>query len=76
MAFIPQRALAAMATDTAIDRVKSELGRAFDKRRAELDRIELLAAALAAFSKPVPDYEPRFHHLRRVSLAAHELSSD
>lgn len=76
MAFIPQRARAAMATDTAIDRVKSELGRAFEKRRAELDRIELLAAALAAFSKPIPDYEPRFQHLRRVSHAAHELSSD
>ena len=62
--------------DTAIDRVNSELGRAFEKTRAQLDRIELLAAALAAFSKPVPDYEPRFQHLRRVSLAARELSSD
>ena len=76
MAFIPQRAQVVMATDTAIDRVKSELGRTFEKRRAELDRIELLAAALAAFSKPIPDYEARFLHLRRVSHAAHELSSD
>jgi len=63
-------------TDAAIDRVKSELIRAFDKTRAELDRIELLVAGLAAFSKPIPDYEPRFKHLRRVSLAARELSSD
>ncbi|HYC18370.1 MAG TPA: hypothetical protein VEC94_14290 [Pseudolabrys sp.] len=65
-----------MTSDTAIDRVKSELNRAFEKTRVELDRIELLAVSLAAFSKPIPDYEPRFHHLRKVSLAARELSSD
>ncbi|HUL87076.1 MAG TPA: hypothetical protein VLU23_02700 [Pseudolabrys sp.] len=65
-----------MTTDTAIDRVKSELNRAFEKTRVELDRIELLAAGLAAFSKPIPDYEPRFQHLRRRGLAARELSSD
>jgi hypothetical protein len=65
-----------MKTDAPIDRVKSELNRAFEKTRVELDRIEILAAALAAFSAPIPSYEPRFHHLRRLNLAAHELSSD
>jgi hypothetical protein len=65
-----------MTTDTAIDRVKSELNRAFEKTRIELDRIELLAAGLAAFNKPVPDYEPRFQHLQRRGLAARELSSE
>jgi hypothetical protein len=63
-------------TDAATDRVESKLGRAFEKTRAELDRIELLAAALAAFSKPIPDYEPRFQHLGGASRGAHELSSD
>lgn len=65
-----------MEADSPIDRVKSELNRAFEKTRAELDRIEILAAALAAFSAPIPSYEPRFHHLRPSNLAAHELSSD
>lgn len=65
-----------MATDAAIDRVKSELRRAFEKTRAELDRIEILAAGLAAFSAPIPNYEPRFQHLRRLTLNVHELTSD
>jgi hypothetical protein len=65
-----------MATDAAGDRVKNELRRAFERTRAELDRIELLAAGLAAFNAPIPDYEPRFHHLRRATLKARELGSD
>lgn len=65
-----------MATDAAIDRIKRELNRAFDKTRAELDRIEILAAGLSAFNAPIPNYEPRFQHLRQMTLDAHELSSD
>jgi hypothetical protein len=65
-----------MSTDVAVDRVKYELNRAFEKTRAELERIEILAAGLAAFSKPVPGYEPRFQHLRPLSLTAHELPSE
>ena len=65
-----------MKADAPIDRVKSELNRAFEKTRVELDRIEILAAALAAFSAPIPSYEPRFHHLRQLNLAANELPSD
>jgi hypothetical protein len=56
--------------------MKSELNRAFEKTRADLERIEILAAALAAFSQPIPGYEPRFHHLRRGSTRTHELPSD
>jgi len=63
-----------MSADAAVERMKSELNRAFEKTRADLERIEILAAALAAFSQPIPGYEPRFHHLRRLS--PHELSSD
>jgi hypothetical protein len=42
---------------------------------AELDRVELLAAALDAFSTPVPDYEPMFRHLAPPAreLPQHEL---
>jgi hypothetical protein len=65
-----------MATDPTIAKVKDELNRAFDRTRAELDRVEILAAGLAAFNAPIPGYEPTFHHLRSLSLAAHELPSD
>jgi hypothetical protein len=64
-----------MTTEAAINRVKSELSLAFDKTRADLDRIEILAAGLAAFNKPIPDYEPRFQHLRRATIKVHELTS-
>jgi hypothetical protein len=63
-----------METDAAIAKVRNELNRAFEKTRAELDRIEILAAGLAAFNAPIP--EPTFHHLRRSSLDAHKLPSD
>ena len=41
--------------------------------RSDFDRIEILAAALSAFSKPIPDYEPTFQHMRHLTLTAHEL---
>jgi hypothetical protein len=62
-----------MGTETAMDRVKRELDGALDTMRAGLDHVELLAVALSVFSQPVLDYEPRFLHLPRVPLAAHEL---
>lgn len=65
-----------MGTDAAINRVRKELLRAFDNTRAELDRIELLAAGLAAFNAPIPGYEPKFRHLPQLNLAVHELASD
>ena len=70
------RVRATMETDSAIARVKDDLNRAFDRTRAELDRVEILAAGLAAFHAPVPGYEPTFHHLRRLGLTTHQLSSD
>lgn len=65
-----------MESEAAITKVRNELFRAFDKTRADLDRVEILAAGLAAFNAPIPNYEPTFHHLRRLSLRAHELTSD
>jgi hypothetical protein len=67
---------ATIEMEAAATRVKNELLRAFDRTRVELDRIEILAAGLAAFSAPIPDYEPTFHHIRRVDLSKHELPSD
>jgi hypothetical protein len=62
-----------MATNAAIDRLKREIHRLLDNMRGELDRVEILIAALNGFSRPVPDYEPRFHHMRHFSLTAHQL---
>jgi hypothetical protein len=60
---------------TAADRLKRELHRAVERIRTELDKIDVLSAAMAAFSKPVPDYEPGFRHLRHVTASAMELNS-
>ena len=62
-----------MRTEAAIDRVTCELHGVLDHMRANLDRIEILTAALSAFSKPIPDYEPAFQHMRHLTLTAHEL---
>jgi len=53
--------------------VRRDLHRAIDNMRADLDRIEILTAALGAFSQPVPDYEPGFRHMRNLKLTTHEL---
>jgi hypothetical protein len=62
-----------MRKEIPIDRVRRELQGVLDHVRADLDRIEILTAALGAFAKPVPDYEPAFRHLRNLQLSAHEL---
>jgi hypothetical protein len=58
--------------ETAID-VRRQLHRVLDNMRADLDRVEILSAALQAFSKPVPDYEPGFRHIQNLSLSTHKL---
>lgn len=65
-----------MALDATTDRLRSDILRAFERTRAELDRIELLAAGLAAFNEPVPNYEPKFQHLRRFTNKVQELTSE
>ena len=65
-----------MGTDATIDRIKKELLRAFDNSRAELDRIEILAAGLAAFNAPIPSYEPTFRHLPQLNRNVHELAGN
>jgi hypothetical protein len=62
-----------MKTETAIERVRRQLKRVLDNMRADIDRVEILSAALQAFSKPVPDYEPGFRHMHNHSLSAHKL---
>lgn len=57
----------------AVDRLKRDLHQALDTIRRELDRVEILSAALGAFSEPVPDYEPGFRHLRHITASAIEF---
>jgi hypothetical protein len=62
-----------MTNLAATERIKRKLDDALDNMHGDLDRVELLAAALSAFSRPVPDYEPRFHHLHPAELSVKEL---
>jgi hypothetical protein len=58
---------------TAMERLKGDLGGALRNVHAELERVEILAAALYGFSKPIPDYEPAFQHVAPRQLDRHEL---
>lgn len=63
-----------MAVEGVMDRMQRELVRAVEDLRADIDRVELLTAALSAFNRPIPDYEPSFHHMAQPDLGAFELS--
>ena len=56
-----------MATEVATNRIKRELHRLLDNKCTDLDRIEILAAAIDAFSQPIPDYAPDFCRLTSKS---------
>jgi len=38
---------------------RRELEKAHNRRATDLERVEMLAVALDAFARPIPDYEPR-----------------
>lgn len=52
---------------TARERLRRELHHVLHNLRADIERAEMLTAALDAFSKPVPDYEPTFRHFGAFS---------
>ena len=62
-----------MRVENAPERLVHDLDQLFDHIRGALERIEMLTMALQAFSDPIPDYEPRFHHLAHSPLNGHEL---
>ena len=64
-----------MTNLAATERIKRKLDDALDNMRGDLDRVELLAAALSAFSRPVPDYEPTIDLSRTACPAALALRS-
>ena len=63
-----------MEQQVATDVLVKELQSVLDKMSRDFDRIEILTGALAAFSRPVPDYEPKFLHLNRATLDEHGLA--
>ncbi len=58
---------------TTSDKLRQDMHRALGNIQQELQRVEILAAALDAFSAPVPEYEPAFHHLNLRELDRFEL---
>ncbi|MEI9805710.1 MAG: hypothetical protein WDN48_16550 [Pseudolabrys sp.] len=48
--------------------------RSLDTMRADLHRVEILTAAMSAFARPVPDYEPRFQHIRQLATSTYEIN--
>ena len=62
-----------MSREIAADTLRQDLHRLFEAIRNDLDRVEILAVTLDAFQRPVPDYEPRFHHLKHEIVDAQEL---
>lgn len=59
-------------TDQAqpVERLKREMHRALDAIDTQLARLEILTAAMAAFSRPIPDYEAGFQHQRHLTARA------
>ncbi len=48
-----------MQNEAATETIKGQLHRVLDDLRTDIERVELLTAALDAFSSPVPEYEPQ-----------------
>ncbi len=63
-----------MATEPPTKRISSELARLLGVLNDDLDRLEVLTGALAGLNRPIPEYEPWFHHLRGSMLCQHELA--
>lgn len=60
----------------SIENLKREMNRALERIMRDLDRLDILAAAMAGFSRPVPDYEYGFQHLRHQTARATELRNN
>jgi hypothetical protein len=52
-----------MAQEPAEDLIVHNLIEALKQLRADLDRVEVWAAALGYFQRPVPEYQPTDQHL-------------
>jgi len=64
-----------MATEQPITQITEDLNRVLDLLNNDLDRLEIVAGALAGLSSPVSDYEPWFQHLHGPGLPRYELGA-
>lgn len=53
-----------------VERLTREMHRELDAIDMQLARLEILTAAMAAFSRPIPDYEAGFQHQRHLTASA------
>jgi len=51
-------------------RLTQEIHRALDATEMQLARLEILTAAMTAFTRPIPDYEMGFQHQRHLTASA------
>lgn len=50
--------------------LRHEMHRVVERIGRELEKLEILAAAMAAFSRPVPEYDHNFRHQRHPTASA------
>ena len=60
---------------TPTDGLKDEIRCALDRIGRELERLEILVAAMAAFNRPIPDYDHGFQHQRHLTAGVTVLRS-
>ncbi|HWK93858.1 MAG TPA: hypothetical protein VNR39_00405 [Pseudolabrys sp.] len=58
-----------------IERLRHEVHGALNTIETQLTRLEILTAAMAAFSRPIPDYDAGFQHQRHLTASATVLRS-
>lgn len=58
-----------------IEGLKRDVQGALDCIDTQLARLEILTAAMAAFSRPIPDYDAGFQHQRHLTASATVLRS-
>jgi hypothetical protein len=53
-----------------VERLKREMHCALDAIDTQLAKLEILTVAMAAFSRPIPDYDAGFQHQRHLTASA------
>lgn len=53
-----------------IERLKREVHGSLNTIETQLMRLEILTAAMAAFSRPIPEYDAGFQHQRHLTATA------
>lgn len=57
-------------TEQPVEKLRRDISGALDVIDDQLSRLEILTAAMAAFSQPIPDYDPGFQHQRHLTASA------